>query len=149
MASGLAFYALTRLIQAALLIGLFVASYGQETRTPKGRGLWWTSLIMSALLGLLQCYTFVIYSAIWRRRIGQHKLPKLPQHRPPTTSQPGSCTASPTPPVPPGKEALASGTQVPHEAHDILSSRAELLPSHMPLEIMDTAMLTPLRSEHA
>ncbi|KAK9838896.1 hypothetical protein WJX74_005448 [Apatococcus lobatus] len=136
MAAGLAFYAFTRLIQAALLIGLFVASYGQENRTSKGRGLWWTSLIMCTLLSLLQCYTFIIYSAIWRH-IGRPRLPSLPQHSSPPASHTTHMAVS-------AKEDSEAKTQLSHEPHDIMSSKAELLPSYMP-GIMDTAMSSSSR----
>ena len=75
MAAGLVLYGLTRPLQAVLLIGLFVAGYGLEVNTSKGLGLWWTSLVMSVLLSALQCYTFVIYFAIWRR-LGHPGAPK-------------------------------------------------------------------------
>ena len=138
MAAGLAFYAFTRLVQAALLIGLFVATYGQESKSSNGRGLWWTSLIMCTLLGLLQCYTFVIYSAIWRR-IGQ---PQLPRHMPSTASQASSTSPAPLP----FKDESVNGTEPPssvkpHEASDIdiLSSRADFLPRYKS-EILNTDM---------
>lgn len=70
MAAGLGFYGFTRLLQLVLLIGLFAGGYSYQKETSKGLALWWTSLVMSALLVALQCYTFVIYGAIWKR-LGQ------------------------------------------------------------------------------
>ena len=67
MAAGLGFYAFSRLVQLALLVGLFAAGYSHQHATGKGEGLWWASLILSILLVVLQCYTFVIYGSMWIR----------------------------------------------------------------------------------
>lgn len=67
MACGLVFYGFTRVLQLVLLIGLFAGGYGYQHKTSKGIALWWTSLVMSTLLVVLQLYTFVIYRGIWRR----------------------------------------------------------------------------------
>ena len=77
MAGGLGFYGLTRVVQLVLLIGLFAGGYRYQHETAKGTALWWTSLVMSALLVMLQLYTFVIYRAIWKRPGSSVTEPKL------------------------------------------------------------------------
>ena len=122
MATGLAFYGFTRLVQAALLIGLFVAGYGLEVSTSKGLGLWWTSLVMSVLLSALQCYTFVIYSAIWRR-LG----PAI------STETATSSEDSASGPMCPMPQDMLDTNELPHPSKltvmpELLTSTAELLP---------------------
>ena len=50
MALSMAFVVLTRLVQAALLVGLFALGYGPSTRISKGLGLWWSALVLSVLV---------------------------------------------------------------------------------------------------
>ncbi len=67
MAVSMVFVVLTRLVQAALLIGLYVAGYGRQSKTTKGTGMWWSSLVLSIIIVVLQSWLLVIYLTIVRR----------------------------------------------------------------------------------
>lgn len=86
MAVSMAFVVLTRLVQAALLIGLYVAGYGYQSRTSRGAGLWWSSMVLSIFVVVLQTYLLVIYLTIMRRtkksRSSAAADPVLPRHSP-------------------------------------------------------------------
>ena len=64
---GVGFYLLTRLVQAALLVGLFVLGYSPMRRSKKNIALYWVGMFMCVALVMLQMYTFVIYYAIWSK----------------------------------------------------------------------------------
>ncbi len=63
---GLGFYAMTRVIQLVMLIGLFVFGFGAMSHTTRNSALYWVSMALCAAVILLQLYTFVIYRAIWQ-----------------------------------------------------------------------------------
>jgi hypothetical protein len=66
LVTGLSFYLLTRLVQLAILIGLFVLSYEPMRASGRTIALYWVSLCMCVVLVVLQTYTFVIYHSIWK-----------------------------------------------------------------------------------
>ncbi len=66
LVTGLSFYLLTRLVQLAILIGLFVLSYEPMRASGRTIALYWVSLCMCVMLVVLQTYTFVIYHGIWK-----------------------------------------------------------------------------------
>ena len=69
--AGISFYFLTRLVQLALLIGLFVLSYGSMQVTSRTIALYWVTMILCIALIVLQSYTFVIYYKVQKRsRLG-------------------------------------------------------------------------------
>ena len=79
LVTGIVFYFLTRLAQLAILIGLFVLSYGPMQATSKTKALYWVSMVLCVALIFLQSYTFVIYYNIWkstnRKLLCQEDLP--------------------------------------------------------------------------
>ncbi len=66
MIVGLGFYAMTRVIQLVMLIGLFVLGFGAMSHTSRNSALYWVSMALCAAVIVLQLYTFVIYRAIWQ-----------------------------------------------------------------------------------
>lgn len=64
--TGLTLYGLTRALQTALLISLFVFAYGPMSHASEDRALYWVGLVLSGGLLALQLWTFVIYRAIWQ-----------------------------------------------------------------------------------
>ena len=73
MILGTTFYLVTRLVQIAILIGLFVLGFGPESHTSKSSAIYWVGLVMCLLLTVLQFYTLVIYRAIWKSTIRSFK----------------------------------------------------------------------------
>lgn len=65
MLVGLGFYAMTRVVQLVMLVGLFVLGFGAMSHTSRNSALYWVSMALCAAVILLQLYTFVIYRAIW------------------------------------------------------------------------------------
>ena len=74
LVAGISFYLLTRLVQLALLICLFVLSYGSMQATSRTKALYWVSMAMCIALVLLQSYTFVIYYSLWKSRPHWNKI---------------------------------------------------------------------------
>ncbi len=66
MIVGLGFYAMSRVVQLVMLIGLFVLAFGAMSHTSRNSALYWVSMALCAAVILLQLYTFVIYRAIWQ-----------------------------------------------------------------------------------
>lgn len=81
---GVGFYLLTRLVQMAMLVGLFVLSYDSMQDSNRTKSLYWVSVALCLVLTVLQSYTFVIYYNIWRRTDGK----VMPQHGPLTSDVP-------------------------------------------------------------
>lgn len=63
---GLTLYGITRLLQTAILISLFVYGFNPMSHTSRNSALYWVGLCMCTALSALQLYTFVIYKAIWQ-----------------------------------------------------------------------------------
>ena len=80
MILGLGFYAMTRLVQIVLLIGLFVLNFGDMSHTSENSALYWVGMMMTIALVVLQLYTFVIYRAIWRSTTGRRQTTQLKSH---------------------------------------------------------------------
>ncbi len=78
LVTGLSFYLLTRLVQLAILIGLFVLSYEPMQASGRTIALYWVSLCMCVVLVALQSYTFVIYRGIWNSTAGYRKQRQQP-----------------------------------------------------------------------
>ncbi len=68
MIVGLGFYAMTRVVQLVMLIGLFVLGFGAMSHTSRNSAL---SMALCAAVIVLQLYTFVIYRAIWQSTLAK------------------------------------------------------------------------------
>lgn len=84
---GIGLYLLTRLVQSAMLIGLFVLSYDSMQVSSKTKALYWVSMALCLVLVVLQSYTYVIYYSIWTST--NSKL--MRQHNPPTNEASINC----------------------------------------------------------
>ena len=71
MIVGLGFYAMTRVVQLVMLIGLFVLGFGAMSHTSRNSALYWVSMALCAAVIVLQLYTFVIYRAIWQSTLAK------------------------------------------------------------------------------
>ena len=96
--AGIGFYLLTRLIQLAMLIGLFVLSYDMMQVTSRSKALYWVSMFLSIALVVLQSYTFVIYYGIWKSTTQKmSRLEELPTHVIASSASPQLITHHPSP----------------------------------------------------
>ncbi len=77
MIVGLGFYAVTRVIQLVMLIGLFVLGFGAMSHTSRNSALYWVSMALCAAVIVLQLYTFVIYRAIWQSTLAKQPARQL------------------------------------------------------------------------
>ena len=78
---GVTLYSVTRLLQTAMLISLFVYGFNPMSHTSKNSALYWVGLFMCTALSALQLYTFIIYKAIWRSTTAKTQLcPQMPCH---------------------------------------------------------------------
>lgn len=81
MIVGLGFYAMTRVVQLVMLIGLFVLGFGAMSHTSRNSALYWVSMALCAAVIVLQLYTFVIYRAIWQSTLAkQSAQPRNARH---------------------------------------------------------------------
>lgn len=58
--------AVTRGLQLAVLLPLFIGGYGQLAGCGS-LGTWWAMAVLVGALLLIQAHTFVIYAGVWRR----------------------------------------------------------------------------------
>ena len=91
---GIGIYFLTRCLQLAVLVSLFVYGYGPMSHTAHDRGVYWGFLLMIICFHLIQTYTYVIYRNVWRsidRAAAKERNSKLVQSLP--TPKPDSANA--------------------------------------------------------
>lgn len=58
--------AVTRGLQLAVLLPLFIGAYAQMAGC-SSLGTWWAMVVLVAILLVIQAHTFVIYAGVWRR----------------------------------------------------------------------------------